>query len=145
MRGVSILFPRHKYDGSAAIHVFFAKSSSTRFCYWILPSHQIRQDTDNQFHAVCRFILFNYLFQFVHPTWHTKSPNKQVYQDLLLDLSIPPGTLRHGEIGSVRDQLRLFQALQGVEGSLEPSLQAGTLFSASPFPATASGHKAAGW
>ena len=28
----------------------------------------------------------------------------------------------------IRDQLRLFQALQGVEGSLKPFMQAGTLF-----------------
>lgn len=43
-----------------------------------------------------------------------------------------------------RGQLRLVEALQGIEGSLEPFLQAGTLFSASPFPATASGIAPAG-
>ena len=32
-----------------------------------------------------------------------------------------------------RGQLRLFQALQGAEGSLEPFMQAGTFFTASPF------------
>ena len=45
---------------------------------------------------------------------------------------------------NTRSQQELLQALQGIEGSLEPFMQAGTLFSASPFPATASGITPAG-
>jgi hypothetical protein len=89
---------------------------------------------------------------------HNKT-NQQSFSEKLLrpkqlqSLKPQPRYLKHGKycvglvlgvsIPLVGQQL-LFQALQSIEGFFKPFMQANTIHSASPFPATASGISPAG-
>ena len=81
---------------------------------------QIQRDTGTRCHAACGEPICTCLIQFLHPVFKQKK-----YQILLPDPSSLPEETQTQKTG---DQLRLVEALQGIEGSLEPIMQAGTLF-----------------
>lgn len=126
------------------IHVFVGKGSPTRF------HHKSRLPTRSNETRTTSFILFtDALIQLpvfdLTPDLIQTLPISVPTKALLLNPVLPPRESRiRGETYAVRDQRKVRWNHCKIESPLGPFMQAGTLSSASPFPATASGITPAG-